>query len=232
MKSINKIEHFTKYFYCVLMCFVYSTSFAQQVYTLENVREKIIAEAYSSFAAKTKKQKSALDFAFFKSKLKPQVSLNATLPNYVQSFRETIQPDGTISFQSITQNNSSLNIGARQVVPQTGGQFFLLTDLQRFDDFNSKSTLYNGIPFRMGFNQPIFGYNPYKFQKKIQPLLFEESKKAYNVEIETALLNASRLFFEVIIADANKKTAQLNNKVNKELARITEERYALGKESK
>ena len=51
--------------------------------------------------------------------------LNGILPGYSKTFTEVLQPDGTIQFQPIHNNNSSLNLSFSQSIAATGGLFLV-----------------------------------------------------------------------------------------------------------
>ena len=207
-------------------------STAQSTVTLEDVLDQVRTNSFSIKTAKTEVAIAQEGNSFYKSLLKPSLTLQANLPNYNKTSTPIIQPDGTIAFQSIRQANSSLSLFASQAITQTGGTLFMNTDLQRFDDLSSEYTTYNGIPIRLGISQPLFGYNPWKYEKKIQPLLLQEAQKNFNTAVESALSEATELYFDVLIAHQNLEIAKTNERVNEDLLRITEERLLLGKVSK
>ena len=216
----------------MVLMLIYSISYGQQSLSLEEVITQV---KENSFAAKTAEYQVEIakeNNRFYKSFLKPSVGLGANLPNYRKTSSPIVQPDGTIAFQSIRQGNSSLSLYASQVITKTGANVFLISDLQRFDDFFSNYKQYNGIPIRLGFNQPILAYNPWKYDNQIQPLLLQEAEKLYNVSIEAMSVEATRLYFEILIAEQNLEIANTNEKVNKDLLRITDERLVLGKVSR
>jgi len=200
--------------------------------TMENILQEVLNKSFATKTAGTQKAIVSSRFDFYKSQLRPNVGLNANLPNYSKTSSPVLQPDGTISFRSIRQANSSVSLSATQVLTSTGGTVFANSDLQRFDDFSLKSNTYNGIPLRIGIVQPIFGYNRWKYDKEIQPLLIEESEKNYNIQIEQALGDATNLYFNILIAKQNLDIAETNQAVNEKLLLITEERLELGKVSR
>ena len=134
--------------------------------TLQHVVEMAKAKLIASKQASTTKETKYWEYRTFKSNYQPQLSLDGTFPGYNKSFIEVQQPDGTILFQSIHNNNSSLNLSFSQSIAATGGTIFGTTQLQRFDDFNNKNTLYNGVPFGIGYTQPLFQFNNLKWEKK------------------------------------------------------------------
>jgi len=207
---------------------------AQGSVSLDNILQSVLDNSFAASNAENQRELAEANFDFFHSQLKPAVSLRASIPNYSKTFSPVVQPDGTISFTSIKQSNSALSLLATQVIPSTGGTLFLNSDLQRFDDFSlaDRTKQYNGIPLRLGINQPLFGFNPWKFDQKIQPLLKEESILNYNIQIEEALGIATDLYFNILIAEQNLEIAKTNQLVNEKLLVITDERLLLGKVSK
>src|SRR5579862_9595685 len=128
----------------------------QQV--IKMAKEKSIA----SKQAYTTKQTRYWEYLTYKSNYQPQLSLDGVLPGYNKTFTEVQQPDGTILFQSVHNNNSSLNLSFSQTISATGGTVFGTTQLQRFDDFDRNITLYNTVPFGIGYSQPLFSFNNLK----------------------------------------------------------------------
>jgi len=205
---------------------------AQSAVDLDEVLDAVIEDSYSSTNAKNQRDIAEASYNFYLSQLKPNVGLRASIPNYSKTFSPVVQPDGTISFTSIKQANSSLSLYATQILPSTGGTLFLNSDIQRFDDLSLESKQYNGNPIRLGINQPLFGFNPWKYQKNIQKLAREESLLDYNIRIEESLGLATDYYFNILIAKQNLEIAKTNELVNEKLLTITEERLLLGKVSR
>ena len=127
--------------------------------SLQQVVEMAKSKSIASKQAVTTKETKYWQYRTFRSNYHPQLSLNGMLPGYSKTFTEVVQPDGTIQFQPIHNNNSSLNLSFSQSIAATGGTVFGTTALQRFDDFDRKNTLYNGVPFGIGYSQPLFQFN-------------------------------------------------------------------------
>lgn len=204
----------------------------QEVIVMDEVLEAVVDNSYASVAAKNTKAIAQANFDFFGAQLKPSLSLRANLPDYSKTFSPIVQPDGTVSFTSIRQANSSLSLSASQVLQSTGGTVFLSTALQRFDDFSFKAHQYNGIPIRLGISQPLFGFNPWKYDKEIQSLELKEAELRYSLEMEESLSIATDMYFNILIAKQNLEIARTNESVNEKLLSITDERLKLGKVSK
>ena len=202
------------------------------VLTLQQVVNMAKEKSIASKQAATTRETKYWEYRTFKSNYQPQLALEGTLPGYNKTFLEVQQPDGTIRFQSIHNNNSSLNLSFSQTIAATGGTVFGTTQLQRFDDFDRKNTLYNGVPFGIGYNQPIFQFNNLRWEQKIQPLKFNESKQAYIESMEGIAYKASGYFFDLLLAQVNLQIAATNLVNTQNILRIANEKLELGKISK
>ena len=205
---------------------------AQEVLSLDMVLSMVQEENAQVKMAENGIRAADLDFKFYKSQLKPIFNVQASLPDYIKTSTSVVQPNGTIAFQSVEQANSAFSLNANQVISATGGRFFLRSDLTRFDDIPGEFTQFNGIPFRIGFTQPLFGYNPWKYQKQLQPLFKDEAGRQYVTAVEEAFMTATNLYFDILISKQNRDIAITNQEVNERLLEITEERFELGKVSK
>jgi outer membrane protein TolC len=166
----------------------------------------------------------------YKADYKPQLRLNATLPELTRSYQNVPQNDGSFAFRLRSASTSSLNLNLSQNVGLTGGQFFVGSSLDRLDIFGTNNSVsYLSSPFLIGFNQPIFGFNNLKWQNKIEPLRYEESKKAFNEDMENVAIRASELYFRLLMAQNMMEIQQKNLANNDTLYKISTGRYNLGK---
>ncbi|WP_217277381.1 TolC family protein [Pedobacter foliorum] len=193
-----------------------------------------IAKTHSTAAvqAATIRENQYWQYKTFKSNYSPQLSLDGTLPQFSKTNIPVIQPDGTVEFKPVTNDNSQVNLGLTQNIGLTGGQLFLGSNVLRFSDFDRKQTRYNGNPLIIGLNQPLFAFNSLSWDKKIEPLRYEESQKKYREDLEVVGRDASELFFSLLIAQINKDIAAKNLSNNETIYKIGEGKAALGRLSK
>ncbi|SDL56170.1 Outer membrane efflux protein [Pedobacter steynii] len=194
----------------------------------------LIAKEHSTAAvqALTIRENQYWQYKTFKSNYSPQLILDGTLPQFSKTNIPVIQPDGTVEFKPVTNDNSQLNLGLTQNIGLTGGQVFLKSNVLRFSDFDRKQTRYNGNPFIIGINQPLFAFNALSWDKKIEPLRYEESLKKYREDMEVVGRDASELFFSLLIAQINRDIAAKNLSNNETIYKIGEGKAALGRLSK
>ena len=205
---------------------------AQETYTLGSILKLAEGQSIHRYQADADNEIAQSRWQFHKANLKPGVTLDILAPNFSKTSREIIQQNGSIAFQSVSQNNSSINLGIQQQLKSTGGTLFLSSQLQRFDDFSLDAKQYNGIPFRIGLMQPLFGFNELKWNDRIEPLLVNEADRKYIVDMEDIHLRATVSYFDLLESKVNEHIAKTNTDVNAKLLEIARQRYDLGKISR
>jgi outer membrane protein TolC len=229
-----KSTFIAKYSICICACFFWKASLAQvgATFTLQEMVQRAKELSPSALRAQTRKENSFWQYRLFKSNYNPQLRLSGTIPSYSQSFNSITQPDGSIEFIEVRQNFMDLELGLQQVIAPTGGILSVNSSTNRFDNYlasgGDPQTRYSGVPVNVRLQQPIFAYNPFKWDKKIQPLVFEESKRAYVQEIEEVSFFTTQLFFDYLIAQVNLEIATANLKNTDEIFGIEKKRYEIG----
>ena len=168
----------------------------------------------------------------FRSNYQPQLSLSGILPGYSKTSTQVLQPNGTILFQPIHYDNSSLTLDFSQTITATGGTVYGTTQMQRFNDFDRKNVLYNGVPYAIGYSQPLLQYNSLKWDKKIEPLKYNESKQAYIESQEQIAIAVEGYFFDLLLAQVNLQVATNNLENTEKILSIANIKFELGKVSR
>lgn len=165
--------------------------------------------------------------------LKPQVALGGTLPNFYKTTSAITQPDGTISFLPISQDNSSLNLNLSQQILGTNTRLFAETRLRRYSDFTENGVRnFNSVPFRVGIEQPLNYVNALKWDKLLFKLDEEIAKANLDINLEQISGEVTVAFFELLAAQVNHEIAQTNAVNSLKIYDIAIERDKLGKISK
>ncbi|HLY70327.1 MAG TPA: TolC family protein [Puia sp.] len=202
------------------------------ILSLQQVVQLAKEKSIASKQAITTRETKYWQWRTYRSNYQPQLSLSGTLPAYTKTFNQVVQPDGTIQFQPVHYDNSSLNLSFSQSIAATGGTIYGTTQLQRFDDFDRKNILYNALPYGIGYTQPLWQFNALKWDNKIEPLKFNESKQAYIESMEQVSITATGYFFDLLLAQVNLQVAETNLTNTQNIQRIANEKLALGKISK
>lgn len=175
--------------------------------SLPEIIELAQSEAPDVQLAKTKQSTFFWQYQSFRANYKPQMDLTSTLPNFNRTIDAITQPDGTVEFIPRTLMENEIGLSLSQDVSLTGGNIFLFSGFQRVDNFatnvNPKTTSYLTTPVVIGFNQPLFQFNELKWGKEIEPLRYQEANREFAEEMEEVAFNATRLFFDVLIAQLN-----------------------------
>lgn len=200
--------------------------------TLQQVVEMAKANSIAAKQAITVKETKYWEWRTFKSNYQPQLALEGILPGYTKTYTQVQQPNGSILFQPVHYDNSSLTLNFSQSIAATGGTIYGTTQLQRFDDFDRNSVLYNGIPYGIGYTQPLLQFNSLKWNKKIEPLKFNESKQVFIETQEKIAITVTEYFFDLLLAQVNLNIADLNYGNTKRILTIAGTKFELGKISK
>lgn len=200
-----------------------------RVFSLSQVVELALRESTEAKQAATNKENSFWEWRTYRAGYKPQLGLSGTLPDFSRTISPVIQPDGTTAFRQVAINNASLNLNLSQDIGLTGGQVFVTSQVQRFDDFDRKQKSYNSNPAIIGIYQPLFGYNALAWNRKIEPLRYEESQKQFSEDRESISLIATQYFFDLLQQQVNAAIEARNLANNETLYKIAEEKYRLGK---
>jgi Outer membrane efflux protein len=220
-----------KYILTLLVILVTAgTGFSQEkrTLTLDEVINLAKTNSRSAKQAETFRTFGYWGFKVYQSGLKPQLRLSGTLPNYRNRSIPVTQPDGTVEFRSVNQNNVNIGLGLEQVLPWTNTTVTLSTSLLRFDDFEQDFSNYQGDPFGIRIQQELFSVNPYKWDKVIEPLRYEQSKRKYVQDLENTSKTAASLFFRLLVVQKDLEIALQNEASNDTINRIEKGRYNIG----
>ena len=216
----------------VAVCLMPLGSSAQTYLHLDDVIELVKEQSPSAKQSETRRENRYWQYRLFKSNYNPQLRVNGFAPNYNRDFFENRLDDGTVEFQSREQINSQVNLGIEQPLPWTGGNISVNSRLDHFEDFERDLTQFNSTIVNIRLSQPIFGFNNLKWDKRIEPLRFEESRRSYAEEMEFYSSRATDLFFSYLDAQINLQIASFNLANNDTIYQIETGRYNIGTTSK
>ncbi len=202
----------------------------KNAYTLSQIVELARTQSPIFLQAKNTKLNRFWQYRVYMSNYKPQLALSGTLPNYNRSIQPITQNDGTVRYidQSLTQNNLQLSLV--QNIGLTGGTISVNSGLGRIDVFsNNGGTSFLSTPLFLTINQPLFQYNRLKWDKKIEPLRYEESQRKYNEDLEALSVRATQLYFDVLLSQITIDLANKNLANNDTIFQISQGRFSMGK---
>jgi outer membrane protein TolC len=197
--------------------------------TLPAVIAQALAHSAIGQQAVTDRETSYWAWRGYQANYRPQLGLGGTIPNFSRVITPVVQPDGTTAFRAVRINNSNLGLTLSQNIGLTGGQIIVGSELQRFDDFNGDIKRYNNQPFTLGLIQPIGRFNALAWNRRIEPLRYQESQRQYVEQRETIAQRVTELYFEVLLQQVSAEVAGQNVTATAEMLRVGQERFRLGR---
>jgi outer membrane protein TolC len=159
----------------------------------------------------------------------PSVTLNLTPAQYNRDITKRYDYTNNID---VYRTQQSFYAGGGLTIQQnfdlTGGTFYIDSNLDFLRTFgDSTLTQYSSVPFRIGYSQSLLGYNPFRWDRKIEPLKYEKVKKQFIYNIEQVSETAAIYFFALALAQAEYDLAEENIAHSDTLYRIGEQRYKI-----
>ena len=214
---------------CALLLALTFPAQAQQTLSLPEVIELALNQSAVAQQAETSRETSYWRWRTYRANYLPQLGLQGIIPEFSRNIAPVVQPDGTTEFRPVRINNSNLAVSLSQNIGLTGGQIFVSSEVQRFDDFDRSQRRYNTTPAIVGLSQPIGGYNGLYWARRIEPLRYEESQRQFVAERENIAQRITELYFDVLQQQVNAEVAGQNVQANEEMLRTGRERYQLGR---
>jgi outer membrane protein TolC len=209
------------------VCTAYSQSRSIQLEDAINIAQK---NSPDYKALLNRNQASYWRYRRYEASFLPQLGFNATLPSYSNSINRITNDNGQDIFVASNQSRLEGNLSLSQNVPFTGGSFSLNSNIERIDVYGSNpSTGYSVIPFSISYSQNSLFFNEFKWDKKIEPLVFEESKREFIETMEQISLNTSRRYFGLLKSQMQLKIAENNLSNQDTLYKIAKGRFRMGK---
>lgn len=209
-----------------------SSAFSQiKLLSLGDVVQLAQENSLEALLAKHRFRSNYWQYRSYKAKYLPSVSMDAQLIDLQRAIvKNSVFESGNWveKYGESRRMNSSLDLSISQNIPITGGKLFIRSNLGRLDLLNDDPASYRTTPISVGLVQPLFSYNEFKWEKKLEPMRYKQAEKEYLERMESVNMMAVSYFFDLALAEKNLKVFEFNLKNNKELLEISRERFALG----
>ena len=169
------------------------------------------------------------EYRTFQANLLPEVNLSATVPSYAKSYNSYQQSDGSYTFvrNNFMQMSGALSID--QNIWLTGGTLSLNTSLDFMKQLdNTKDKRYMSVPIALTLNQPIFGVNTFKWNRRIEPVRYAEAKANFLSETEEVTMTTINYFFNLLLAKENVNIAKQNLENAEKLYEVAKAKRRMG----
>lgn len=185
--------------------------------------------SYDAMVAKLNYMSQYWSYRSFKAELLPSVNLNGDLLQFDRSMVEARNfDDGRISYVENNSMGNSLSLSIDQNIVALGGKLSVQSYLYKLDQYSYDKTTYNSRPIRLSYTQPLRAFNSLKWQKKTEPLKYEQAKRTYLEAMEDVGIQVVSLFFNVLSAQSVYKQSLANKKDREYLYEIAKKRHELG----
>ena len=218
----------------ILFCFLCSwNAFSQSVQnsvlvlTLEKAIDVARKQSPDALVARHGFRSKYWNYCYFKANYLPSLTLTST-PNFNHSINPITLPDGTSQYVQQNQLMTDANLSLSQNISLTGGTLFLQSGIQRLDILDNNSYSYKTNAIIIGYQQSLLGYNGLKWNRKIEPIKFEEAKKSYVETMELVSATATVKFFNLAKAQTNLDIAKFNYAQADTLYTFAQGRYNIG----
>jgi len=172
------------------------------------------------------------EYKSFKATNLPQMGIDATLPQFQRTIsQQTDINTGQQVFVPQQYISADANLLISQRIGFSGGSIFMRSGLEAVYNINDSNTVasFLSTPVNVGLTQPIFQYNSYKWDKKIQPMKYSQAKQKFLEDIEQISITTTNYFFTLLNAQIELKIAYTNLSNYDTLFLIAKGRYQLGK---
>jgi outer membrane protein TolC len=223
----------SKYFPLLLLIILSPLiAFAQKKklsFSLSQCIDRANEHSLQAFRAKNLYLSGYWEFRTYKAERLPSVSLQLTPIQYNSNFTKRYDFNQDIEIYRLQQSiTSSAGLSVSQNFEPTGGTFTLNSDLDYMRNFGTNvNTQFSSVPIRLSYSQSLFGFNRFKWEKKIEPLKYEKAKKEFLYSRENISETASRYFFNLAMAQAEYDMAVENVASTDSLYLAGKERYRI-----
>lgn len=191
-----------------------------------------IAQDSSLMAFKTQNMylSSYWEYRTYKANRLPKLSLDISPLQYNNNIVKRYDSQNDVDVYKSQKSLSSWgNLSVEQNVGLTGGRFYVDSELGylRYFGLNTMEQ-YTAVPFRVGYSQSLFGYNNFKWEKRLAPLRYEKASKELLYNLESISEQTALYFFDLAMNQTLYDLSKQNILNCDTLYQIGMERYKIG----
>jgi outer membrane protein len=213
-----------------LVVMLASSAAAQQTLTLQEAIALAQQQGLAARAAMRARDAERWRDRAFSARRLPQLSLEGVVPSINRGITPVFRPDGTTTFVTQREMQSSLNLTLSQAVPATGGEIFVSSGLTRLDVYGEQdSRLWQSTPLLLGIRQQLFRSNILRWDDREQDVRADLAEQGYLEAREDVALATANAFFDLYAAEMAFRNATANAAINDTLHLLNSGRYEVGK---
>ena len=169
----------------------------------------------------------------YRAELLPEVSFAATLPSYRKQYSSYMDAEGNYTFVPNNYLQMHGELSVTQNIWLTGGKVAVNTYLDFYRQLGTGAySRYMSIPVAVTLTQPIFGVNNVKWDRRIEPVRYEEAKADFLTATEEVATSAIGHYFSLLMARENMAIARQNLEQAERLYEVAKEKREMGRISR
>lgn len=213
----------------LLAVFVSLSGQNRKSFSLNESIELAVDSSLQAFRAKNLYMASYWEYRTFKAGRLPSLTLRMTPIQYYRDITKRYDSEDNIDVYRKQQSLYSYgNLSISQNFDLTGGTFFVDSELGYMRNFGDNTySQFTSVPIRIGYSQSLFGFNSFKWEKKIEPLKYEKAKKQFLYAQEEISESVIGYFFNLAMAQSEYKMAMDNVGTADTLYNIGQERHKI-----
>ena len=194
----------------IIFVLIAATASSQELtLTLPQVIELAKDSSLTAFRYKNMYLASYWNFRTFKANRLPSLSLDIEPVVYNRQLVARYDSENDIDiYRQQKSYSASAGLTLTQNFDPLGGTFYISTSLDYLRGFGDKTfNQYTAVPFIIGYRHNSFGYNQFKWDRKIEPMKFEKAKQEYLYNTELIAIQAVQYFFQLALSQAQYENA-------------------------
>lgn len=182
-----------------------------------------------AFRAKNLYMSGYWEYRSYRAARLPSLTLKTTPIQYNRDFVARYDYNNNIDVYRQQQTLYSYgNLSLSQNFDLTGGTFYIDSELNYYRNFGETTySQFSSVPIRVGYYQSLFGFNSFKWEKKIEPLKYEKAKKQFLYSQEEISESVVSYFFALAMAQLEYDMAKENVVSSDTLYHIGQERHKI-----
>lgn len=208
---------------------LFVTRAAERVLTLDDAITIARLKSVDAAVALNELKASYWQYRSYRADLLPEATFNATIPAYSKRYSSYQNSDGAYTFVRTSNLELSGNLTIRQNVWLTGGSVSIQTSFDWLRQLGHGAySRFMSVPAILTLNQPLFAANTVKWNRKIEPVRYDEAKAAFLSASEGVAMTAISYFFDLILARENLNIARQNLQNDEKLYEVAQVKRSMG----
>lgn len=197
--------------------------------TLPRVIELARDQSVSAFYAQNSYLRDYWQYRSYRAGRLPSLILSSTPIKYSRDIVRRYDSENNIEvFRPQQSLFSQLNLSIVQNFDLIGGSFFIDSELGYFHNLgNDALRQFTSIPIRVGYRHSLLGYNPFKWEREIEPLKYRKASQEFISSLEQVSEEVTGLFFNLLMAQTDLQLTQDRAAEMQKLYDIGQERFKI-----